>query len=189
MISTVLKSNGTYSDGDLILFEKEIRERHVKKDEVLLGVGEVNTSVFFNVAGAFCQYHFRDETELNVIDLHMENEWFFNQASFVAQKPSENIIKAYSDSHILEITVESIHQLIAISPAFLQLGKIIAHSTSRLHFFDNNLTPAQKYQYILDNRPGLIQAFPLKIIASWLKVSPETLSRVREKFTRGKAGS
>jgi len=51
------------------------------------------------------------------------------------------------------------------------------------------MTPLQKYQYILDHRPDLIQQFPLKIIASYLKITPETLSRVRDKLSKGKGRS
>jgi hypothetical protein len=57
-------------------------------------------------------------------------------------------------------------------------------AVSRVIFFDNASTPTEKYLYILNNRLQLIQAFPLKMIASYLKITPETLSRVREKVTR-----
>jgi len=41
------------------------------------------------------------------------------------------------------------------------------------------MTPTEKYRYILSNKPQLIQKFPLKYIASYLNITPETLSRVR----------
>jgi hypothetical protein len=47
------------------------------------------------------------------------------------------------------------------------------------------MTPLEKYQFVLQTRPQLVQVFPLKMIASYLKVTPETLSRVREKLARG----
>jgi hypothetical protein len=89
----------------------------------------------------------------------------------------------------LELSIENIHKLVAISPVFLQLGGILASSVSRISFFDNDLTPLKKYQFIIQNRPQLIQAFPLKLIASYLKITPETLSRVREKLAKGTAKS
>ncbi|MEO5563434.1 MAG: hypothetical protein ABIR18_08365, partial [Chitinophagaceae bacterium] len=66
---------------------------------------------------------------------------------------------------------------------------IFEQATSRVHFFDNRLNPTEKYQYILDNKSGLLQKFPLKLIASYLKITPETLSRVRESFSKGKIAS
>lgn len=104
----------------------------------------------------------------------------------MSQKPSESFVQAYAESEILELTVQSLHGLIAESPAFLQMGRILEQATARVHFFDNDLTPIQKYEHLLNNRPQLLQKFPLKIIASYLKITPETLSRVREKLARGK---
>jgi CRP-like cAMP-binding protein len=186
MIAQILAQTGTFSDADVALLEKRIIKREVKKDEILLREGEVCQSAFYNVSGSFYQYNWRDEIEMNVIDLHLKGDWFLNHHSFIVQKPSENIIAAYTDATVLELSVHTMHQLILESPAFFQLGSILEQAKSRLHFFDNRSTPLQKYQYILAHQPALIQHFPLKIIASYLKITPETLSRVRESLARSK---
>jgi CRP-like cAMP-binding protein len=186
MIAEILKKIGRYSENDLILFEKRIKTRNVKKGEILLNEGEICQTVFYSISGVFYQFSIKDEIEENIIDLHIENEWFLNAQSFTSQKPSESTIKTYSEGEILELTIESIHHLIGESPAFFQLGRMMEQSKPKQHFFDNNLTPIQKYSYILENKPALIQKFPLKIIASYLKVTPETLSRVRESLAKGK---
>lgn len=64
------------------------------------------------------------------------------------------------------------------------MGKILDASTSRIDFFDNNNTPDEKYQYILKNKSEFIQKFPQKLIASYLKITPETLSSVRNRFSK-----
>ncbi len=186
MISAILKTNGDYSLTDIQLFEANTTCRQLLKNDILIKPGEVCKSIYFNIAGAVYQYNSNAEMEENVIDLHLANEWFLHHNSFITQKPADGFIKAYSNSKILELTIESLHHLVGKSPAFLQLGRIFEQSTSRVHFFDNRLTPAEKYQYILDNRSTLIQYFPLKLIASYLKITPETLSRVRENFTKQK---
>jgi CRP-like cAMP-binding protein len=184
-----LRKFGIYRPEDLTHFMKNIKTRHVSKNEILLQMGQVCQSVFFIESGSLYQYNFKDEIEENVIDLHIESEWVLNHKSFTSQSPSESIIKAFSDSEIIELTIENIHKLVAISPVFLQLGGILESSVSRISFFDNDLTPLKKYQFIIQNRPQLIQAFPLKLIASYLKITPETLSRVREKLAKGTAKS
>jgi hypothetical protein len=85
--------------------------------------------------------------------------------------------------------MHKMHEMIGLSPAFFQLARVLEPVHSRTHLFDNQLTPLEKYQYILQHRPGLLQAFPLKIIASYLKITPETLSRVRDKIAVPKNGS
>jgi CRP-like cAMP-binding protein len=185
MISEILNKIGYFSEEDIQLLENRLIHKNIQKGERLLNQGQVCQSVHFIVKGAFLQYNFKDEIEQNIIDLHLENEWVLNQQSFVSQKPSETIIEAYTESIVFEINIHTIHQLIGQSPAFFQLGKVLDQMTARTHFFDNSLTPLQKYQHILENRREIIQAFPLKMIASYLKITPETLSRVREKLAKG----
>src|SRR6185312_9091668 len=146
--------------------------------------GEVQRSIFYLLKGSAYQYNFKQEAYQNIIELHEENEWFLNHQSLVGQIPSDVFIAAYAPCTVLELTLEAIHQLIGCSPTFLLLNKILESSTSRVHFFDNSSTPLQKYQFVLDSRPQLLQEFPLKMIASYLKITPETLSRTREKWVR-----
>ncbi|GGD71073.1 cyclic nucleotide-binding protein [Emticicia aquatilis] len=185
MATEILEKIGYFSDKDIQLFEKSLSKRVVQKGEILLKQGQICQTVYFISKGAFLEYNFKDEIEQNIIDLYIENEWLLNKQSFVRQEPSETIIEAFSESVIFKLDIHSIHNLIANSPAFLQLGSILEPAHSRIQFFDNSLSPLQKYQYLLENRREIVQAFPLKIIASYLKITPETLSRVREKITKG----
>ncbi|MEO6283125.1 MAG: Crp/Fnr family transcriptional regulator [Dyadobacter sp.] len=185
MFSEILRATGSYSDQDFQLFEKEVKVRQVEKGQVLLRKGEVARSLFFILKGAFYQYKTGSETERDVFDLHLDHEWLFNYTSLISQKPSECDVEAFNDASVLELSLETLHYLTGKSVAFLQLNKVLERAVSKLHFFDNAMTPLEKYQYILSNRPQLIQVFPLKMIASYLKITPETLSRVREKLARG----
>jgi CRP-like cAMP-binding protein len=182
-----LQKIGIFREEDLLLFSENVNTRSVKKDEILLREGDVCQSVFFINSGAVYQYNVKDEIEQNVIDLHIDEDWFLNHKSFISQKPSEGIIQAYTDCNLLELNIQNLHKLIGISPVFFQLGKLLEPSNSRISFFDNDSTPTQKYKYILENRPQLLQIFPLKIIASYLKITPETLSRVRAKIMKDKS--
>lgn len=184
MNSNVLNTIGSFSDWENTLFEKEIKLRQIGKNEVLLEEGEIASSVFFILEGSLFQHTKTDENVQNIIDLHLENEWVLNHKSLVTQQPADNTISTFTSAYIVELNLESIHRLIGHSQSFLKLNKIMEHAVSRVVFFDKNSTPIDKYLYILENRPQLIQAFPLKMIASYLKITPETLSRVREKIIR-----
>lgn len=185
MVAETLKKIGYFSSTDIVFFEESLTKRIVQKGDILLKQGQVCQTVYFISTGAFVEYNFRDEIEQNIIDLYPENEWLLNKQSFVRQEPSENIIEAFVESIVYEIDIHTIHSLVAKSPAFLQLGRVLEPTHSRIQFFDNSLTPLQKYQYLLENRKEIIQTFPLKMIASYLKITPETLSRVREKIAKG----
>lgn len=185
MMADILKTNGVYSSADVVLFERYTQLRDYAVGRVILKPGDICRSISYVIKGAVYQYQSLNDENENILDLYAPGEWFLNFSSFTSQNPSDSFIKAFSESTILELDLQSLHLLISRSPAFLQLGKIFERSTSRLVFFDNRFTPAQKYQWILDHKQELIRLFPLKMIASYLKITPETLSRVRESFTRG----
>lgn len=178
MLSDILKPIGKFSIEELELIEMHLIKSKYRKNDILLKEGTICTKAWFIISGSIYQFKY-DDIEENVLDLHCENDWLVDHTSFVTQKPSVTIIKAYTDCEVLEINIDSVHQLITQSHSFLQLGKILNTAVSRLNYFDNSLTPREKYDFIMKSRPQLLQKFPLKIIASYLKITRETLSRVR----------
>ncbi len=136
------------------------------------------------ITGAVYHYKITSDLNENIINLNIPNDWILNQKSFTSQEPSEYDIKVYEESTLYTLSIEVIHRLIAQSQSFLQLGKTLYDVTLRVDFFDNNNTPDEKYLYILKNKPDLFQNFPQKMIASYLKITPETLSRVRKKYVK-----
>jgi CRP-like cAMP-binding protein len=184
MISEILHTTGTYADWEVSVFEEAVRVFSIQKGKTVLNEGEVAHSLFYLIQGAAYQFRSGEEA-MHIIDLHTQGNWFFNYSSFVCRQPSQFTIAAYTDSMVLELGIEAVHYLVGRSNSFLQLNKIMAGPAARLNFFDSALTPLEKYNFIMEQAPQLVQAFPLKFIASYLKVAPETLSRVRVQWARG----
>ncbi|MHA7057204.1 Crp/Fnr family transcriptional regulator [Aquimarina sp. M1] len=179
---TFLNNAGKFSDEESSLLQKEVAYRELKKDDFLVQKGETCSSLFFVVSGSFYQYTIDSDLDKRVIDLSIPNDWVINYKSFSSRKPSAYTIQAFEDSAVYELSMDAIHKLIGISQTFFQIGSVLEASNSRITFFDNNNTPDEKYAYILKNKPMLLQKFPQKIIASFLKITPETLSRVRKRM-------
>jgi CRP-like cAMP-binding protein len=177
----ILDSIGNFSSFDKSLFEKHITVIKYKKNQVLLAKGEVCQCFYFILSGAFSQFQTTDLNEV-IIDLHLENEWMFNQQSLTEQSPSNTTIRAFSNAEVLELSLKTLHYLNSKSQSFLQFGKILNQSLTRTFLFDNSLKPSEKYGYINEAKPQIAKVFPNKMIASYLKMTPETLSRVRAKF-------
>lgn len=177
----ILNSLGQFSNFDTELFEKHSARRSLNKNEVLLNEGEVCKSFYFILSGSFSQFQTHDIDEV-IIDLHLQNEWMFNQLSLTEQAPSHTTIKAFSKSEIIELSLNSFHCLCSKSQSFLQFGKILNQSVNRVFLFDNSLKPNEKYSYINKVKPQLTKVFPIKMVASYLKIAPETLSRVRANY-------
>ncbi|MGN8057169.1 Crp/Fnr family transcriptional regulator [Pedobacter sp. 22163] len=174
----ILASVGLFSSRDLLLFEEYAVRRSFRKNDVLLHLGEICQSVYFILSGSFYQFHSNDITE-TIIDLHLPKEWMYNHSSLIEQKPSDTTIKAFEKSEVLELSLTNLHRLIAKSQSFLSLGRIFDQPNNRTYLFDRSLSPVEKYNYIKNAKPLIVQVFPVKMIASYLKIAPETLSRVR----------
>ncbi len=178
----ILNTVGQFSDFDIVLFKKFSTRKILNKNDILLNEKEVCKSVFYILSGSFFQFQSNELTE-SIVDLHLQNEWVFNHQSLIGQIPSNTAIKAFTKSEVLELTLSSFHSLISKSQSFLQLNRIFNQINNRIFLFDNSLNPAQKYNYIKEMKPHVTQQFPIKMIASFLKVAPETLSRVRANYS------
>lgn len=177
----ILSNLGQFSNFEADLFEKHSERRTLNKNEVLLNEGEVCKCFYYILSGSFSQFQIDNIDEV-IIDLHLQNEWMFNQQSLTEQTPSQTIIKAFSKSEIIELSLKGFHCLCSKSQSFLQFGKIFNQSSNRIFLFDNSLKPNEKYSYISKVKPELAKVFPIKMIASYLKIAPETLSRVRATY-------
>lgn len=181
MLKTDLDKIGRFSETDFERLLKYLVPRTLRKNELLLSHNQICQSVYFISSGSAYQFRYGDIDE-KVEDLHVQHEWCTSYSSFISQVPSQNIIKANSETRIFELNLHAMHELIALSPVFLQFGKILEGAVSRTHYLDNSMSPSERYNDLIKARPLVLQMFPLKLIASYLNMTPETLSRVRGLF-------
>lgn len=151
----------------------------------VLEAGEVCDIIYFLQSGALHRSGRNEEGEFVIQDLFVSGDWVFDHKSFTGRGPAAYSITAQSASELLGLEINAVHELIATSPAFIQLGSILQAGTVRQEFFDKYPAPEDRYRYILEYRPELLHLFPLKFIASYLRMTPETLSRVRKRLSAG----
>lgn len=163
---------------ELELFETKLETIEVGKQETLLKAGQTCKTIWFVNKGAFKQ---ADDDE-HIINLFTEKEWMLDSKSFTAQIPAAYSITATEDAELFCIHVHAMHELIQEAPVFFQLGKLLEAGFMNLKYQNNRLTPEEKYELLLKEKPQYIQLFPAKTIASFLGIAPETLSRVRRKI-------
>ncbi|MBL7932853.1 MAG: Crp/Fnr family transcriptional regulator [Bacteroidia bacterium] len=174
----ILRSIGQFTDDQAKLFDEHIINRSLGKNDTLLCENEICSALYYIKSGAFFQYQ-NLETDANIIDLHLPGEWMFNQQSLTEQNPSSSTIKAFLKSEVLELSLRNLHDLMTKSQSFLQFGKFLNQSKIKSFMYDHSLNPTEKYNFIIGAKPELTKVFPVKMIASYLKIAPETLSRVR----------
>ncbi|MCJ8154888.1 Crp/Fnr family transcriptional regulator [Chryseobacterium sp. SSA4.19] len=176
----MLDQIGNFSAAEIQVFNSSLSKKYLAKNEILIAEGDISKSIYFIEKGSFYQFFYNEKRQEKMItDLHIENEWMFNAESLSSQIPSKVTIQAFEHSEVMELTLENLHKLIAVSQKFLHFNKLFSASDSKTVFYDMNLNPAERYKYMIKTNPRLLQKFPLTIIASYLKIRPETLSRVR----------
>lgn len=177
-VHEILNSIGQFTDIDVCLFDRYTNNRSIKKNEFIIKEGEINNMIYYIKSGSFYQFNYRDINE-NIIDIFQQDDWMFDYQSLFNQSFSTTNIKAFSDSEVISLSLNNFHLLTSNSSSFLQLSKILNINDIKNYIFDNSLSPKEKYNYIRKVKPKLFAEFPVKMIASFLKISPETLSRVR----------
>ncbi|OEK06647.1 Crp/Fnr family transcriptional regulator [Roseivirga misakiensis] len=183
MFEQVLKSIekfGSFSELEQKMLCDVMAKRTVRKGEFLLRQGDISRTTYFINQGSI--RHFRDIDGFNelTVNLFTEGDWVLDHKSFTSQKPSKNHIQAFEDCELIEFGMDAMHELISKSPSFFRLGKILDSPRSLDDL--KLLSPEEKYAQLLTTAPQLLQKFPLKHIASYLHMTPETLSRVRAKY-------
>jgi CRP-like cAMP-binding protein len=163
--------------------KKVFVQKKFKKKQFFLQEGEVCKYMAFIVKGAMRQYSIDDKAVEHIVRLSIENWWAGDRESFTMLTPSIYNIDAWENTEALLITKADMNQLNQI-PALTQMSRKLDENHAfawqkRLNSFIS--LPAEKrYEDFAKQYPEFIQRFPQHIIASYLGITKETLSRVRK---------
>lgn len=179
-ITSAVREFGNFSEEELTLFRSKLSHKNLLKNEFLLKEGQVCQSIWFIRQGSIRQFYCDEEAQEITVNLQTEMDWVLDQQSFLSQKPSKLHVQAFENSELWELTVQVLHELISLSPSFFRLGKLLQKELD--HSDQKQASPQVKYLNLIQTKPLIIQRFPLKYIASYLRMTPETLSRVRNRI-------
>ncbi|MDR6968113.1 CRP-like cAMP-binding protein [Flavobacterium arsenatis] len=158
--------------------------KKIRKKQYLLQEGEICKYFAFIVKGALRQYYIDEKGMERVINLYVENWWAGDHESFVSLTPSAYNIDAWEDCEVLLISRESILKLCDEYPAFNQLifklGERHNIATQK-RIASINYTAEKRYKCFVENFSFFANRFPQHIIASYLGITKDTLSRVIKK--------
>jgi CRP-like cAMP-binding protein len=162
--------------------------KKLRKKQYFLEEGNVCKYVGFIVKGAMRQYSVDDKGAEHIVQLYIENYWASDRESALMLTPSRFNIDAWENTELLVARVTDMLDLIEKVPSFGQMTRLMDQrsfivSQRRLNSTISN-TAEKRYEEFADNHPQFIQRFPQHLIASFLGITKETLSRIRKQASK-----
>ena len=171
------------SDEENLIKDVFISKR-IRKHQYFLQEGEVCKYAGFIVKGAMRQYSIDDNGGEHIVQLMIEYWWASDRESYVMLTPSNYNIDAWEDTDLLVVTradfLEHLSAIPAINEMMRKLDDNFAIATQRRLNNSISLSAEQRYAELLKEYPEFLQRFPQHIIASYLGITKETLSRVKK---------
>lgn len=157
--------------------------KKIRKKQLLLQEGDICRYKIFVTNGFLRTYRLRDDGIEHIIRFSPENWWSTDQESYNLQIPSKYNIDALEDSEVLLWTKDNFDRLLAEIPALKTfserlIGKSFEVSLERI-FLNISYTVEERYEQFIKSYPDVFKRVPLHMVASYLGVSRETLSRIR----------
>lgn len=180
-------SSSIISDEDFKIIQQAFIPKTVKKKQYLLHEGSVCKYMSFIVKGTMRQYTIDAKGIEHIVRFGIENWWISDRDSFTNLTPSKYYIDAIEDTELLVTTNENLFKLRAGSVQFNKMcqnldEKHYSASQERIQAIIS-YTAEEKFVHLMNSYPSFIHRIPQAMLASYLGITPETLSRIRKQIT------
>ena len=164
-------------------------QKKLKKRRFILQEGEVCSYTIFVEKGLLRSFSLDQKGNEHILQFSLEGWWTADLFSFFSSEPSNYNIEALEDSELLLLTNETWELLLKEVPAFERYFRILIQNNliaTQRRLMGTISSPAeQRYLKLLKNFPDIVQRVPQHMIASYLGVTRETLSRIRSQIVSG----
>lgn len=173
----------TLTEEQLALIESRSSIKKLRRKQYLLQEGDVWRHYAFVCKGCLRIYRVDDKGVEHIMKFCIENWWPGDRQSLLVGTPSNYNIDALEDSILLLFTkdnFEALHQEILAFDELVEglINRSYIVSQDRIHAAIS-YTSEEKYRHFIEKYLDIFSRVPLHMIASYLGISPETLSRIR----------
>jgi CRP-like cAMP-binding protein len=166
-----------------------LRTKVIKKKEFLLHAGHPCTFINYVHAGALRAFYQDSNDHEVTIMFAVADWWITDMPCFTNQLSAMTSIEAMDDSTVFQLSKNDLDTLYVTVPKFERFFRILmqnAYIREQLRILQNLSMPAEdRYAKFLEKYPVIAKQLTQKQIASYLGITPEFLSAIRKKMSRG----
>jgi CRP-like cAMP-binding protein len=166
--------------------EKLLTKRFIRKKKALLAEGDISRYIYFIEKGAMRSFTVNKDGVEHVVQLAIEDHWIGDLYSFVTQVPGNINIEAIEDTevwllphHELELLYGQVPALERYFRQLFQRAYVVLQQRFNLTLSHN---ADERYRVLIKDHPQIAARIPLIYIASFLGITPESLSRIRRQL-------
>jgi len=182
-LAIYLTEKGNLTPEELGEVMQTVTPRKIRRHQYLLQEGDNSDFIGFVVKGCLRQFRIAENGQEHIMRFAEERWWVSDFESFLSGQPSKSYIDALEDSEVLIMKKAKYDTLIATIPNFKSMIEKLSTKNFEVHqarIYSNISESAEKrYSRFLKTYPSINQRVPLHMVASFLGVTRETLSRIR----------
>ena len=188
-ILQVIKSIVSLTEEEEQSFIDILEVKLLGKKEYLLKQGEICNKITFINSGCLRAFYNVDGVE-NTVQFFFGDSWYTDYASFLTGNPAVENMQALEPSEVVQFKKADLYKHYELYPVFERVGREMAENAflaiSKLNQMLTNEEPEERYLNLLKQRPEVVEKIPQHYIASYLRIQPESLSRIRKRITNYK---
>ncbi len=162
--------------------------RRIRRRQYLLQEGEICHSIAFVENGCLREFTVDHRGEEHTIHFAIADWWITDMTSFLTGRPSASNIVAVQDSVVRLVTKEAREELFAAVPKMERFYRLLLESnyvaTQARIVASLSASAEERYLSFLKTYPALIEQIPQHQIASYLGITPQSLSRIRRELAK-----
>lgn len=175
----------TLSKSEIAFIKDRFEPKFLKKKEILLYKGNISQHMRFITSGCLRNFNTDENAREHVLQFGIEGWWINDLYSYLTETPSTFFIQALEDSVVLQISKNNLSKLFYEAPILERFFRIkfenayVALQNRTIHGMSKPID--ERYSEFRTTYPEIEQRVPQYMIASYLGITPESLSRVRNR--------
>jgi CRP-like cAMP-binding protein len=184
-----VKDKVLLSEAEQKLVKTFFSPKKIRKKQYLLQEGNICRHLAFVEKGLLRSYNVDEKGIEHMIHFAWEGWWMADMLSFLSNEPSTYHIDAIEDAELLLISQQDFEEMLLKVPVMERYFRILFQNNiiSKERRLISSITNSaeEKYIHLTATNPELIKRIPQQLVASYLGITPETLSRIKNKLAKG----